>query len=205
MNQEVVLVPGLWMPGAAMALIAARLAGRGYRARTFAYSGRQPHEANLERLARFVRERCEDRSPHFVGHSLGGVLIYDLLERCRELAAGRVVLLGAPVRGCFAGRRFGARAIGRWMLGACAPRWEKREARWQRPEPLGVIAGTLPLGLGRAFGALPGENDGVVCVEETLVEGMADHALVRAGHSMLAVSGRVAVLVEHFLRAGRFS
>ena len=117
----------------------------------------------------------------------------------------RVVLLGAPVRGCHAGRRFGSRAVGRWLLGACAARWEKREARWQRPEPLGVIAGTLPLGFGRALGALPGEHDGVVCVDETVVAGMADRALVREGHSMLPVSRRVSALIEHFLSVGRFS
>ena len=121
------------------------------------------------------------------------------------MASGNVVLLGAPVRGCHAGRRLGSRTLGRWMLGACAARWEKREARWQRAERLGVIAGTLPLGLGRALGALPGDNDGVVCVDETTVEGMSDRALVPAGHSMLAVSGRVSALVEHFLGTGRFA
>jgi pimeloyl-ACP methyl ester carboxylesterase len=200
-NDEVVLVPGLWMPAAAMALIAARLRRAGFRTHSFAYSGRRPLEASIERLARQVRER----PVHFVGHSLGGVLIFDMLERHPDIVAGRIVLLGSPVRGCFAGRRLGSGALGRWMLGACAPRWEGREARWQRPEALGVIAGTLPLGLGRALGALPGENDGVVCAEETLVEGMADRVLVRQGHSMLAVSGRVAALVERFLRAGRFA
>jgi pimeloyl-ACP methyl ester carboxylesterase len=200
-SEEVVLVPGLWMPAAAMALIGARLRRAGFRTHHFAYSGRHPLEPTIERLARTVRERCV----HFVGHSLGGVLIYDLLESHREIAAGRVVLLGAPVRGCHAGRRLGTAGLGRWMLGACAARWEKRDARWQRPEALGVIAGTLPLGLGRALGALPGENDGVVCAEETVVEGMADRVLLRQGHSMLAVSGRAAALVEHFLRAGRFA
>ena len=201
MSEEVVLVSGLWMPAAAMAVVAARLRHAGYRTASFAYSGRQPLEPSIERLARVARERCA----HFVGHSLGGVLVYDMLERHRDIAAGRVVLLGAPVRGCYAGRRLGTRALGRWMLGASAPRWERRVARWERSEPLGVIAGTLPLGLGRALGALPGENDGVVCAEETTVEGMADRVLVREGHSMLALSGRVAALVEHFLRAGRFA
>ena len=201
MTSEVILVPGLWVPAAAMALIAARLARRGYVTRSFAYRGRAPLEANIERLARYI----DGRTVHFVGHSLGGVLVYDMLACHAEMASGNVVLLGAPVRGCHAGRRLGSRTLGRWMLGACAARWEKREARWQRAERLGVIAGTLPLGLGRALGALPGDNDGVVCVDETTVEGMSDRALVPAGHSMLAVSGRVSALVEHFLGTGRFA
>ena len=201
MTSEVILVPGLWVPAAAMALIAARLARRGYMTRSFAYRGRAPLEANIERLARYI----DGRTVHLVGHSLGGVLVYDMLARHAEMPSGNVVLLGAPVRGCYAGRRLGSRTLGRWMLGACAARWEKREARWQRAERLGVIAGTLPLGLGRALGALPGDNDGVVCVDETMVEGMSDRALVPAGHSMLAVSGRVSALVEHFLGTGRFA
>ena len=201
MTSEVILVPGLWVPAAAMALIAARLARRGYVTRSFAYRGRAPLEANIERLARYI----DGRTVHLVGHSLGGVLVYDMLARHAEMPSGNVVLLVAPVRGCYAGRRLGSRTLGRWMLGACAARWEKREARWQRAERLGVIAGTLPLGLGRALGALPGDNDGVVCVDETMVEGMSDRALVPAGHSMLAVSGRVSALVEHFLSTGRFA
>jgi len=200
MTSEVILVPGLWVPAAAMALIAARLARRNVT-RSFAYRGRAPLEANIERLARYI----DGRTVHLVGHSLGGVLVYDMLACHAEMASGNVVLLGAPVRGCHAGRRLGSRTLGRWMLGACAARWEKREARWQRAERLGVIAGTLPLGLGRALGALPGDNDGVVCVDETTVEGMSDRALVPAGHSMLAVSGRVSALVEHFLGTGRFA
>jgi pimeloyl-ACP methyl ester carboxylesterase len=201
MTSEVVLVSGLWVPAAAMALIALRLARSGYTTRTFAYRGRAPLEANVERLARFV----DGRTAHFIGHSLGGVLVYDMLARHREIAAGRIVLLGAPVRGCHAGRRLATGWLGRWLLGACAPRWDRREARWQRPEPLGVIAGTRPLGLGRALGRLPGENDGVVCVHETAIEGMSDCALVREAHSMLAVSARVSALVEQFLRSGRFA
>jgi pimeloyl-ACP methyl ester carboxylesterase len=200
-TSEVVLVPGLWMPAAVMALIAARLARAGYVTRGFGYRGRDSMEGNIARLARFV----DGRIVHFVGHSLGGVLVYDFLRQHSSQASGRVVLLGAPVRGCFAGRRLGCAAVGRWMLGACAPRWVERDAAWPRREPLGVIAGTLSLGLGRALGALPGENDGVVCVDETVVDGMSGRVLVREAHSMLPVSPRTSALVERFLATGRFA
>jgi hypothetical protein len=90
-------------------------------------------------------------------------------------------------------------------MGACGPLWEERDAAWRRPEPLGVIAGTLPLGLGRVFGGrLPEENDGVVCVSETMVDGMTARVLVPEGHSVLIVSGRVGRLAERFLASGRF-
>ena len=201
MISEVVLVPGLWMPGAVMALIASRLRRAGYQAQCFGYRGRDNLQANLERLARHV----EGRTVHFVGHSLGGVLIYDLLQKYPSMPCGKVVLLGAPVRGCFAGRRLGSARVGRWMLGGCAERWTERDASWRRTEHLGVIAGTRVFGLGRALGALPGENDGVVRVEETVIEGVSERVLVREPHSMLPLSASVAALVERFLRSGRFA
>jgi hypothetical protein len=78
-------------------------------------------------------------------------------------------------------------------------------ARWDRPEALGVIAGTQPsFGLGRLFGALPGANDGVVRVEETEVAGMADRVALPVGHSAMLVSARVAQNVAAFLEKGKF-
>ena len=206
MTERVVLVPGLWMPAAVMALLGARLAQRGYAVSRFRYPSRRPLEASSESLARFARELGAGGAKlHFVGHSLGGVLILDMLTRHPELPAASTVLLGAPVRGSLAGRRFGARPFGRWMMGASRPLWESRSARWARAAPLGVIAGTVPFGLGRAVeGRLPGENDGVVRLEETDVEGMTARALVPLGHSVLIVSRRVAELVAHFLANGRF-
>jgi len=203
MPEEVVLVSGLWVPAAAMALLAARLRRAGFSPRTFAYYGREPVAANLERLAEFARPTSA-APPHFVGQSLGGVLIFDMLSVRADVPAGRIVLLGAPVRGSLSGRRLARHAVGRWMLGGCAPRWQEREAVWRRREPLGVIAGTAPLGLGRGLGRLPGEHDGVVLVEETEVTG-AERVRVPEGHSPLAFSPRVAALVQRFLRAGHFA
>ena len=201
---DVVLAPGLWMPGVAMTLMSARLRQAGYLPRVFAYRGRSPFAANIARFARFIREALGERPAHFIGHSLGGLLVLETLNRHTDIAVASAVLLGAPVRGCLAGRRFGGARFGRWMMGSCGDLWQEREARWIRTEPLGVVAGTLPFGLGRAFGRLPGPNDGVVCVDETAVDGMTDRLLVPAGHSILIVSGAVLAHVERFLACRRF-
>jgi len=204
-TRDVVLVPGLWMPSIAMSLFRARLAQAGYATHVFVYRGRDAMEENISLLQQFILGRLGGRAAHFAGHSLGGALILDALCRHRELRAASALLLGAPVRGCLAGRRLARHGFGRWMLGHSAARWQPCEARWARPEPLGVVAGTLPLGLGRALGALPGENDGVVRVEETTVEGMTARALVREGHSMLIVSARVVRLAARFFEQGSFA
>lgn len=204
MTRDVVLAPGLWMPAMAMTLLAARLTRSGYVPHVFAYRGRSPLEGNVGRLARFAHETLGGRPAHFIGHSLGGVLVLQTLNTYDDLPVASAILLAAPVRGCLAGRRLASARVGRWMMGACGELWHEREARWQRTAPLGVIAGTLAVGLGRALGGLPGPSDGVVRVDETTVEGMTARALVPLGHSLLIVSGAVGRLVERFMSAGRF-
>lgn len=209
--KDVILAHGLWVPGVVMKPLAARLERAGFRCHTFSYMGAaRPLEAHAERLARMAR----DVGPaHFIGHSLGGLVVLEALNQRPEIAAGRVVLLGTPARGCYAGRRIARFRVGRWFLGQSESLWrechpesgrEGRTARWTRPEALGVIAGTLPLGLGRVFGRLPGINDGVVCLEETAVEGMAERVALRIGHSAMLISARVAAQIAVFLSDGKF-
>ena len=47
------------------------------------------------RLAKFVRELAAPEV-HFVGHSLGGLVIHRFLERFPQQPPGRVVFLGTP-------------------------------------------------------------------------------------------------------------
>jgi pimeloyl-ACP methyl ester carboxylesterase len=202
--RDAILVHGLWAPAAVMRPLAARLQAAGWRCHLFGYFGRaRTLGAHAERLARFA---LEVGPAHFVGHSLGGLVVLDALQRHREVAAGRVVLLATPARGNFAARRLARHGWGRWYLGASEPLWrEGWRVQWTRAEPLGVIAGTLPLGLGRLFGALPGANDGVVRVEETRVEGMRERVVLPVGHSTMLLSARVAAQVASFLEHARFT
>ena len=199
---EVILAHGLWVPGVLMRPLAVRLEGAGFRCHTFSYLGTAyAMEAHIERLARFAH----DIGPaHFVGHSMGGLVVLEALARHPDLAAGRVVLLGTSARGNFAGRRLARHAAGRWMLGASAPLWRERDSRWTRPESLGVIAGTRPFGLGVLLGRLEGPSDGVVSVEETSIEGMSERITLPVGHSQMLVSAKVAAQIAAFLANGKF-
>ena len=199
---DVILAHGLWVPGVLMRPLARRLEGAGFRCHTFAYLGTaRTLENHIERLARFAH----DIGPaHFVGHSMGGLVVMEALARHLDLAAGRVVLLGTSARGNFAGRRLARHAAGRWMLGASAPLWRERDSRWTRAESLGVIAGTRPFGLGVLLGRLEGPSDGVVTVEETSIEGMSERITLPVGHSQMLVSAKVAAQTAAFLSEGKF-
>ncbi|MDX1376360.1 MAG: alpha/beta fold hydrolase [Burkholderiales bacterium] len=205
-SRDVILVHGLWVGRLVMTPLGAMLARAGLHVHLFGYRGRRASlAAHASALAAFARRRAP-RGAHYVGHSLGGLVVLEALTQAADLALGCAALLGTPARGCLSGRRLAQKDWGRWFLGASEPQWrEGRAARWTRSEPLGVVAGTRALGLGRMFGPLPGANDGVVRVEETTVEGMRERLVLPVGHSEMLVSPRVAHAVRDFLAHGRFS
>ncbi len=207
MIRDVFLLHGLWMHGIVLHPLAARLEARGHRTHVFDYaSRRRPIEAHAERLVRFVREAVGSVPVHFVGHSFGGLVVLSALGRPDAPAAAGVVLLGTPVLGSLAGRRLALAAPGRWMLGESRPHWQERHANaWDGRSPLGVIAGSRPsFGLGRLMGRLPGINDGVVRLDETAVEGMAERIVLPVGHTEMIFSARVESQTAHFLTHGEF-
>ena len=68
--------------------------------------------------------------------------------------------------------------------------------------PLGVIAGVRS-GLDNEA-LLPGADDGVVAVESTKVEGMADFVVVETGHSAMRYDKAVVRHTLRFLGTGEF-
>jgi len=211
---DVILVHGLWMPGLVMAPLAARIAQAGYRTHLFDYPGRgQPLEAHAERLCAYARSRVggggNEKPVHFIGHSLGGLVTLAALHRADAPPVATVLLLGTPARGCLAGKRFARWPGGTWMMGHSETLWRGERAdawaRWDGRAPLGVIAGSRPLSIGRLLGSLPGTNDGVVRLQETAVEGMRERIVLPVAHSAMLVSARVAAQSLHFLAHGRFA
>lgn len=203
-SEPVVLVPGLWMPSAAMALLARRLEGQHFAARVFPYHGREPLRQHVQALAHVLRAAAGPA--HLVAHSLGGLLVLETLNRYLELEVSSAVLLASPVQGSLCGRRLAAYRAGGWLLGATGSLWAERPpAKWLHAAPVGVIAGSAPWGLGRLLGPLPAPNDGVVCVNETSLEGMSDRMVLKVNHSGMLFSRAVAAQVVAFLRWRRFN
>jgi len=200
---RVVLVHGLWMVGAAMRWFAARLREVGYAPEVFAYHSilGGPEEA-VAALAARLRDGCP---AHVVAHSLGGLLVLDALARHPDLAVGRIVGLGVPLCGSGA-----ATSLARWPL---VPLWLGRSGgllrrgcvRWPQAVEVGVVAGSIPHGLGALFARFDGAHDGTVAVAETRHPRLAGHVVVAASHSGLIFSRAAVRETLAFLRDGRFS
>jgi hypothetical protein len=204
----VVYIHGLWLGGAEAMLLRRRLSRElGAEALAFAYpSVAADSKTNAMALGRYLQKIQAD-SMHLVAHSLGGLLV--LAVPALTLAAlppGRIVFLGSPVRGSVSARRLVRLPLGGAMLGASGGELllGARAPRWQGPRELGVIAGDLPLGLGRLLGRMDDPNDGTVLVDETDLPGATARLRLRVSHSGMPFSAGVARQTAAFLRDGRF-
>ena len=202
----VVLVHGLWVHGAVMLLLKRRIARAGYRVLAYSYpTVKLSLTENAQRLARYCRDIAAPRL-HFVGHSLGGLVVLRMLELEGRLPAGRVVLAGMPFTGSFAAHGLLRLPGGRAALGRSLAEW--LTAKRSHPgggRDIGVVAGSLSLGLGSIVAPrLPRPSDGVVSVAETAVPGMRDRIVLHVSHTGMLISGAVARQVCAFLRDGAF-
>lgn len=201
-----VLVHGLWVHGVLMGMQRRYLERTGFDAVCYSYpSVRYTLTENAERLARFAHALAVPRI-HWVGHSLGGLLILRLLEREPALPPGRVVLLGVPYRDSYTSRVLARNAVGARALGRSMREWLENRKPVRFPDhEIGVIAGSTGIGLGRVVARrLPAPNDGVVTVAETECEAACDRIVLPINHSGMLLSRRVARQAGAFLRDGRF-
>jgi len=199
-----ILVHGLWMTGLEMALLRRRLRRCGFRTYQFRYrSVRRDLATNAAALAEFARHTPGD-TVHFVGHSLGGLVIRQMLADFPGSRLGRVLTLGTPHYGSRVARSLSEKFWGRWLLGRSAPALVSPPRSPDPDYPLGVVAGTLPVGAGRLFAALPEPHDGTVARDEAFLEGAADELSLRVSHTSMVFSAPLARYICRFLTEGRF-
>jgi pimeloyl-ACP methyl ester carboxylesterase len=165
--------------------------------------------ANARALAEYLGAIRAD-ALHLVGHSLGGLVIVKLFEEhaaaLAQLPAGRIVLLGSPLRGSRTARNLARLPFGKKIMGLAVGEelLAPRERCWRQNRELGVIAGDLGVGLGRLVGRLGGASDGTILLAETQIEGAADRVVLRVSHTGMLFSAAVARAAAAFLSTGRF-
>ena len=201
-----VLVHGLWMHGVVMQVQRSYLARMGFDPVCYSYrSMRLTLTENAHRLAQFARSSGATRV-HWVGHSLGGLVILRMLELEPALPPGRVVLLGVPYGDGYAQRVLAASRLGARLLGRSIAEWVAIRKPDRFPgRDIGIIAGSRARGLGRLVArGMPKPNDGVVTVGETDLAAACDRIVLPVSHSGMLLSQRVAHQTAAFLRIGSF-
>jgi pimeloyl-ACP methyl ester carboxylesterase len=193
------------MRGFTLVALRRRLEQAGYSVDAFNYASvfRDPQLA-IDALHEQTRA-VQDRTVHFVGHSLGGLIALQALQRAPDLTLGHVVCLGAPLRGSAVARGVARLPGGALVIGKSLDILREGIERWEGKQPVGGIAGRLPIGFGVAVGALTSPHDGTVSVAETELPGLTDHLVVPATHTGLLFSLEAAEQTIAFLRSARFS
>lgn len=205
---HVIYVHGLWMPGDESLILRHRLAQEfDLSLHPFRYSAAySTMSAITARLGEFVRE-LHTPEMHFVGHSLGGLVIHRFLERFPDQPPGRAVFLGTPCVASRAAQQAGRFAAVAHLMGLSVAEelLQPRERRWTHARELGIVAGTQPLGVGQLLANFDEDNDGTIAVSETRMPGMSAHIALPVSHLGMLMSARVAHETGTFLTEGRFS
>lgn len=205
MKEAVVLVHGIWSNGADLWRLKRRLSRAGYDCHLFHYHiwGDPPAEI-AKRLNEFV-SHISSPVIHFVGHSYGGIVLMHLFEQFPFNKQGRVVLLASPVNGSVVSSRLSRLPVARWLLGKSPEQGLTGNVPvWKGWQDIGIIAGTMPIGLGLLAGGPDVPHDGTVSVAETQLRGATDFLALPVSHTSILWSEKVAVQVVTFLRVGKF-
>lgn len=208
-KETVVLLHGLGRSNSAMWQLAGRLEEAGYRVERIGYRSLQDTPTEIiSDISEQISACCPGNSKrlHFVGHSLGGLLIRAYLDKTEVANLGHVVLMGSPNTGTEIVDSYRKKWWFRF-LGPTAQKLGTGDDNFPGTlgpprYPLGVIAGKSS-----AYGnghMIPGDDDGLVSVNSTKVDGMTDFVIVKASHSAIRRDETVANHVLNFLRAGRF-
>jgi alpha-beta hydrolase superfamily lysophospholipase len=171
------------------------LARQGFRAVNWHYRSLWGSiEAHAARLAATAKELDEDGAVarlHFVGHSMGAIVVRRALALRRPRKLGRVVLLAPPNRGArladLALRLFGRR------LSAAAELASHPDSYVNRLAPAADIE----------CGVIAASWDHAVSLGSTHLPGQRDHLILRSLHT-LPLHRRTPAQVGHFLREGCF-
>ncbi|PID47796.1 MAG: hypothetical protein CSB47_00010 [Proteobacteria bacterium] len=184
-----------------------KLAHSGFRVHNFSYpSVRHSIAENTQSLCRKIHALNVSQL-HIVAHSMGGIMAMHLLEFCRNLPTGRIVMLGTPLNGSYVAHRVSAwplinhlltKSMGQGLDGTYElPTTTNRE--------IGMIAGNNnSLGFGVLFGGMPESSDGTVLLSETKHPLLKEHIVINATHTSMIFSRKAAALVARFLETGSF-
>lgn len=207
----VVLLHGLARVSNAMHELEVKLGRSGYAVANINYPSRKHPVPVLARMAlNDGLEACRDSSDgriHFVVHSMGGILLRYYLAENDIPELGRSVMLGTPNQSAELVDRLrswpgfsllgpGAKSLGTDASGIV------RELGPVDFE-LGIIAGDTNINPLASL-LLESENDSIVTVESTRVEGMQEHLVLPVIHTTMMRNNDLIDHVIHFLKTGNF-
>lgn len=210
----VILLHGLIRTAASMNSLAAAIERElGFQPILFEYASTRAAVADhATALADVVNGLSPENQIHFVGHSLGNIVVryyWGLLERGNQTDVLRrirsVVMLGPPNQGAALARQLDRLGLLQWITGQSGmelgPSWEELQKKLAIPScPFAVIAGVVRSS--QLINPLTdGPGDLVVSAKETFLEGASLRLEVQGLHSFLMNCTEVQAATIEFLKS----
>lgn len=206
----VVLMHGIGRSPAAMKKMEADLRRRGYDVLNLGYDSRKYAIEDLaEKMHPAVESFATDpaRKLHFVGHSMGALVIRAYAEKYKPQNMGRVVALGSPNGGSEVADFLNRSGLyGKFYGPAGQELTTPYRVAHPSPKPfyeIGTIAGDRTIDPLSSF-IIPGDDDGKVSIASTRIAGEKDHIVLHANHATMPSNAAVIIETAHFLQYGFF-
>ncbi len=189
----VLLVHGIARSTGTFSELKPALQAAGYDAVAISYpSTRDSIERHAEGLSLLLDRLQGTSRVSFVTHSMGGLVVRQLLSRerdwMRRVAVGSVVMVAPPNQGSAVARLLKDLPAYRLLYGESGQELVP-EAVLQMPVPHGIPIGVIAGGKGDGEGYNPflaGDDDGTVKVAETLLPGAQGPIVVSAVHATIS-------------------
>jgi pimeloyl-ACP methyl ester carboxylesterase len=196
-RELVVVAHGLGRSSWSMRPMIKALEKAGYDVMPFGYSS---YCCSIAEIGAKMQRRLDERMTpqhtrvHFVGHSLGNIIVRWVLTRdTLPERVGRVVMLAPPNQGAHAANTFTPWAG--WLL---------RPMRELQADTAATVRKLPPVRIGE-IGVIAARDDRTVKIPETMLPEARAHVQVPGGHSFIMRRDDVHALTVHFLRTGQFT
>ncbi|NQV22213.1 MAG: alpha/beta fold hydrolase [Rhodospirillales bacterium] len=206
----VLLVHGIARSAGTFRHMESALLRAGYAATAITYPSTRGSIADHAAALELILDRLEGaETVSFVTHSMGALVVRHLMARNgrwqRRIQIGRAVMIAPPNQGSEIADRLKGNGLYRGLYGRAGQDLTPEQADTIPPytHDFGIIAG----GTGNQRGLNPlldGDNDGIVSLDETRLDGAADFLMVPGTHTFLAGRSETITATLSFLRHGKF-
>lgn len=209
-TRVVVLQHGLLRTPASLGRLQRALEQHGYEVLNPGYRSTRgtiaEHARALAAAVAARRTRGHVEEWHFVGHSLGGLVIQEYLRQPGAVEPHACVYLATPHRGAMLADLRRHWFVFQWLMGTeAAFELSPGDPFHQQPLPWLDRSGAIVGDVGDGNASIPGADDGTVAVDEAALPPPAANLRLPVGHTGIAADLRVLRQVLWFLRHGAFA
>lgn len=166
----------------------------------------------LEELVEITQANIRKLTPkkkkiHFVGYSMGGLLVRAIIHKYRPENLGRVVQIATPNKGSEVADFLEEYWLYQEIYGPAGQQLTTKEnldsLLGKVDYELGIIAGNSTIDPISSY-IIPGEDDGKVSIKSTMLKGMKDHMIIDATHTFFPYNDKALYQTRYFLKNGYF-